>query len=101
MVNGRNGVSVSIYASMAGSIYDQTSLAFRQRCTQKLEQLGDLAVNTQQLDDAITQYSAALSLDLTIPHVFIKRSRVYMAKRLWKEALGDATQVRHCQLVLV
>ncbi|KAF8552471.1 hypothetical protein OG21DRAFT_1443452 [Imleria badia] len=66
--------------------------AFRQRAAEKLEHLGDLAVDAQQLDDAITQYSAALSLDPPIPHIFIKRSKVYMAKRLWKEALDDAKQ---------
>ena len=81
--------------AVAGSICDHIPLAFRQRCTEKLEHLGDLAVDAQQLDDAITQYSVALSLDLPIPHVFIKRSKVYMAKRSWKEALVDATQVRH------
>ena len=86
---------------VVGSICDHIPLAFRQRCTEKLEHLGDLATEAQKLDDAITQYSAALSLDLPIPHVFIKRSKVYMAKRLWKEALVDATQVRHRRLVLV
>ncbi|KAF8554548.1 protein prenylyltransferase, partial [Imleria badia] len=66
---------------------------FRQRCTEKLEYLGDVAADAQQHDDAITQYSAALSLDLPIPNVFIKRSKAYMAKGLWGDALDDVNLV--------
>ncbi|KAF8551264.1 TPR-like protein [Imleria badia] len=67
--------------------------AFRLCCVEKLEHLGDVAVDAQQYDVAITQYSAALLLDLPIPHVFIKRSKVYLAKGLWEDALHDANQV--------
>ncbi|KAF8548747.1 hypothetical protein OG21DRAFT_1515960 [Imleria badia] len=66
--------------------------AFRQRCTVMLEHLGDGAADAQQYDDAITQYSAALSLSVPIPHVFMKRSKLYMSKGLWKDALDDANQ---------
>ena len=51
-------------------------------------------MGTQRYDDAISQYSAALSLDLSIPHVYIKRSKVYMAKGSWKDALDDVNRVR-------
>ncbi|KAF8552474.1 TPR-like protein [Imleria badia] len=67
--------------------------AFKQRCAEKLEHLGDLAVDSQQLDDAITLFSAALLLELPIPHVFVKRSKVYMAKGLWEDALDDVNKV--------
>ncbi|KAF8555063.1 TPR-like protein [Imleria badia] len=67
--------------------------AFRKRCTEKLERLGDVAADAQQHDDAITRYSAALSLKPPIPHVFIKRSKVYIAKGLWEDALEDVNQV--------
>ena len=40
---------------------------FRQRCAGKLEQFGDKAVDAQQHDDAITRYSAALSLNPAVP----------------------------------
>ncbi|KAN0101156.1 hypothetical protein V8E55_001140, partial [Tylopilus felleus] len=66
--------------------------AFRERCTKKLEHLGDVAADTQQLDNAIVQYSAALSLDLLVPRIFIKRSKVYLAKGGWEDALHDANQ---------
>ncbi|KAF8551251.1 hypothetical protein OG21DRAFT_1512971 [Imleria badia] len=67
--------------------------AFRQRCAERLEHLGDVAADAQQHDDAIIQYSAALSLHLPSPHVFIKRSKAYMAVGQWEDALDDANQV--------
>ncbi|KAF8548746.1 hypothetical protein OG21DRAFT_1489116 [Imleria badia] len=67
-------------------------VAFGRCCTQKLEHLGDGAADAKQHDAAITWYSAALSLNLPIPHVFMKRSKLYMAKGLWKDALGDVNQ---------
>ncbi|KAF8551245.1 hypothetical protein OG21DRAFT_1487133 [Imleria badia] len=69
------------------------AVAFGRRCTEKLEYLGDGAAEAQQQDDAIAWYSAALSLNLPIPHILIKRSKAYVAKRLWEDALLDANQV--------
>ncbi|KAF8551249.1 hypothetical protein OG21DRAFT_1445453 [Imleria badia] len=68
------------------------AVAFWKGCTEKLERLGDAAADTQQHDDAIRSYSAALSVDFPIPHVFIKRSKVNMAMGLWENALHDANQ---------
>jgi len=51
-------------------------LDFKQRFSKKLESLGDAAMNAQQLDEAILEYSAALSLDCPVPQGFlIKRSK--------------------------
>jgi hypothetical protein len=73
---------------------------FKLRCAEKLEHLGDAAVDAQQYDGAITQYSATLSLDPTIPRdVLIKRSKVYVAKELWEDALDDTNQVHEFFLV--
>ncbi|KAG6374815.1 hypothetical protein JVT61DRAFT_4199 [Boletus reticuloceps] len=66
---------------------------FRQRCAEKLEILGDAAADAQQHHDAVTRYAAALSLNLPMPHVFIKRSKAYMAMGLWNDALDDANEV--------
>jgi predicted Zn-dependent protease len=67
-----------------------------------LEHLGDIAAEAQQHDEAITQYSTALSLNPIIPQdVFMKRSKVYMAKRSWEDAIDDTNQVRHFCLALV
>jgi hypothetical protein len=53
-------------------------------------------VDAQRHDDAITQYSVALSLNPAVRQdLLIKRSRVYVAKGLWEDALDDTNQVRH------
>ena len=53
-------------------------------------------MDAQQYDNAITRYSAALSVDPAVPQdVLIKRSKVYMTMGLWEDALDDANQVRH------
>ncbi|KAF8553154.1 hypothetical protein OG21DRAFT_1485613 [Imleria badia] len=67
---------------------------FKQRCAQKLVNLGDVAADAHQFDEAITQYSASLSLNPAIPKdVFLKRSKVYMAKGSWEDATEDTNRV--------
>ncbi|KAF8127365.1 hypothetical protein EV363DRAFT_1344502 [Boletus edulis] len=67
---------------------------FTQRCAGKLEYMGDIAISAQQLDEAITQYSTALSLHPVTPQgVFMKRSKAYIAKGLWEDAIDDTNQV--------
>ena len=59
-------------------------------------------MDAQQYDDAMTWYSAALSLDPAIPQdVLIKRSKVYMAMGLWEDALDDTSKVCHFYFVQV
>jgi hypothetical protein len=75
---------------------DRSLSGFKLRCAETLEQLGDAAVVAQQYDNAITQYTAALSLELAVPEdILIKRSKVCMAMGLWEDALDDTNQVRH------
>lgn len=53
-------------------------------------------MNAQMHDEAITQYSSALAIYPVIPpEVLVKRCKVYMAKRLWEDAIDDVTKVRH------
>ena len=84
---------------------DHCMLDFKHRCSRKLEGLGDTAMSAEQHDDAISRYTAALSLNPTAPQdLFIKRSKVYIARGLWEDALNDANQVClfiSCKLVLV
>ena len=76
-------------------LYDPCVLDFKRRCLLKLEGLGDAAMSAEQHDDAISQYSAALSLDPATPqHFFIKRSKAYIAMGWWEAALNDANTVR-------
>jgi len=52
-------------------------------------------MDAQRHDKAISEYSAALSFDpASSQGIFVKRSKTYMAKGLWKDALNDADQVR-------
>lgn len=98
MVTRRNGLQVSGHAYRYRQPRIYFVVDFRQRCTERLEHNGDVAADTQQPADAIVQYSAALALDLQNPHIFIKRSKVYLAKGLWEDALRDANQVRSSYL---
>ena len=78
----------------AGGIYVTILLEFKSRCCEKLEDLGDTAMNTSQCGEAISQYSAALALDLVAPQgLLIKRSKAYIAGGLWDAALNDANKV--------
>ncbi|KAI9567131.1 hypothetical protein HD554DRAFT_2173746 [Boletus coccyginus] len=68
-------------------------LDFKQRISKKSERLGDVATNAQQLE-AISHYSVALSLDPAAPQgLFIRRSKGYTARGLWKDALDDANKL--------
>ena len=46
---------------------DRSLSDFKSRCCEKLEALGDSAIDAQQHDEAVSQYSAALSLNPTVP----------------------------------
>ncbi|KAN0080388.1 hypothetical protein V8E55_009954 [Tylopilus felleus] len=67
---------------------------FKSRCGTKLEERGDLAMNVRKYDEAMSHYSAAISLNPVIPlYLFIKRSKVYMAMRSWGNAIDDVNRV--------
>ena len=69
-------------------------LDFRQRLFTKLEHLGDTAMNAQRLDEAISAYSSALSLEPAAPSgLLIERSKAYVATSSWEKALNDANKV--------
>ena len=66
----------------------------KRHCSGKLEGLGDTAMSAERHDDAISQYSVALSLNPAVPQgLFIKRSKAYVARGLWQDALNDANKV--------
>ncbi|KAF8552354.1 hypothetical protein OG21DRAFT_150336 [Imleria badia] len=70
------------------------AIDFTQRCAEKLERLGDIAAEAKQYDEALTQYSTALSLNPVIRQdILMKQSKVYMAKGLWEDAIDNANQV--------
>ncbi|KAI6100118.1 hypothetical protein F5141DRAFT_1204922, partial [Pisolithus sp. B1] len=66
---------------------------FTRKCAATFERIGDEASRSLKHDDAITQYSAALSLSPPNPaSLLIKRSGARAAKGLWEDALQDANE---------
>ena len=65
-----------------------------QECIKPLEDLGDAAVQSNNPQEAVLQYSAALSLNPLRPAgLLVKRSKVQAMLELWEEALKDADEV--------
>ena len=62
-------------------------------------------MNSQQLDEAISEYSAALSIDPPAPQgLYIRRSKAYIARSMWEDALNDANKARSfvsCRFIFV
>lgn len=69
---------------------------FKQPSFKKLERLGDIAVDAQRYDEAISHYATALSFDPpSLQDILIKRGKAYLATGSWKQALEDANQVHY------
>ena len=72
---------------------------------EKLESSGDTAVSEERHGAAASHYPTSLVLKpATLQNLIIKRSKAYVAKGLWVEALNDAKKVRFSvshKLVLV
>ncbi|KAF8553231.1 hypothetical protein OG21DRAFT_1269071 [Imleria badia] len=88
-MNSELADKMELHAEQADWIID-----FKQRLSIKLEYLEDTAVNAQQLSEAISEYSSALSLNRAAPcGLLIKRSKAYVALSLWEDASNDANEV--------
>ena len=62
---------------------------------EKLESGGDTAVSNERHGGAVSHYPTSLVLKpITLRDLLIKRSKAYMVKGLWVEALNDANKVR-------
>ena len=74
---------------------DHSPSEFRRRCPEKLERLGDAAMESWRHDTAVKYYTAALSFHPANTRSFlIIRSKTCMAKGLWEDALNDVNEVR-------
>ena len=72
---------------------DHSLSDFQCRCCEKLEALGDIAIGARQHDEAISQYSAALSLNPTTPQaLFAQRRNARVVTGMWEDALNDANE---------
>ena len=75
-------------------VCDNSLLEFKHRLSEKLEGPGGAAMNAQQRDVAISEYSAFLSLDTaSLQGLLIERSKAYVVRGLWENALNDANTV--------
>lgn len=75
-------------------VFDCSPPDFKLRCCEKLEHIGDRMMSFQQHDQAIFQYSVALSLNPPNSQIlFAKRSKALNNVGLWEEALNDANEV--------
>ena len=68
---------------------------FKSRCCEKLEALGDIAIGARQHNEAISQYSAALSFNPTTPQALFVQRRKARAAGMWEDALNKANEARH------
>ncbi|KAF8552129.1 hypothetical protein OG21DRAFT_1486431 [Imleria badia] len=78
----------------ARKVTEEWVVDLKRKCMDKLEALGDTALNSGEHDNAITRYTSALSLDPSNPiDILVKRSEALAAKWLWEDALKDANEV--------
>ena len=69
----------------------QRSIDFQGRCTEKLEKLGDTAIDSQNSNDAVKYYSDALSLSpQNLSGILYKRSKAQSLVGSWQDSLLDA-----------
>ena len=62
---------------------------------EKLESSGDTAASDDRYSGAVSHYPTSSAVKPTmLQNLLIKRSKAYMAKGLWVEALNDANKVR-------
>jgi hypothetical protein len=75
---------------------DRSLSECKSRCCEKLEALGDIAIGARQHDEAILQYSAALSLNPTTPEaLFAQRRNARVVTGMWEDAFNDANEACH------
>ena len=78
---------------------DYPSLDFKSTCCGKLDYLGDGALNAKRYDEAILQYTTALSLNpIALQDLLGKRSKAHASRGEWEDALNDANEVAYINL---
>ena len=82
---------------MFGWNFDGLDLAIEQhvqQCMKALEDTGDIAMKSGKAEEAVSSYTAALSLDTSNPAgLLVKRSRARAMQSSWEDALKDADEV--------
>lgn len=82
---------------ISGWNFDRLDIAIQQHvqeCIRPLEDYGDAATQSKDLNNAIQQYSAALLLNPPDPAgLLVKRSKAWGMLGKWKDSLKDAEEV--------
>lgn len=72
-----------------------SSSEFTGRCVAAFESMGDAATHSHAHDEAIEQYSVALSLNPPAAQgLYLKRSKGRALKGIWDDAISDANEVQ-------
>ena len=86
----------SCTAHIVESLLTQDSFLsdFRQRSSKRLKRSGDTALNAQRFDEAISDYTIALSLNPpSRQDILVERNKAYTETESWKLALDHANEV--------
>ncbi|KAF8552374.1 hypothetical protein OG21DRAFT_1443645, partial [Imleria badia] len=90
----QSGPRLVVISLIFGWDFDKLDVAISlqlQGCIKPFEDRGDAAMQLENLDEAILQYSSALSLKASNPAgLLVKRSKVRAILELWEDALKDA-----------
>jgi tetratricopeptide (TPR) repeat protein len=72
---------------------DHSLSEFKSHCCEQLEALGDIANDVQRHEEAISQYSAALSLNPTIlQRLSVRRRKTHAMTDMWENTLNEANE---------
>ena len=95
MPGRQNGFLVSSLAHrLSTASCDYSFPESQQRLSPMLEYLGDAPMNTQQLDNATSNYPSTLSPEPVVPSdLLIKQSKTSVALSLWEDTLNDVDRV--------
>jgi cytochrome c-type biogenesis protein CcmH/NrfG len=82
---------------MFGWNFDGLALAIEQhlqQCMEALEDIGDIAMESDKAEEAVSSYTAALSLNPSNPAgLLVKRSKAWASQSSWEDSLKDADEV--------
>ncbi|KAG9309693.1 hypothetical protein JVU11DRAFT_10366 [Chiua virens] len=101
--SGRITEAMACFRQMKSALAGDTSIHdekqsrweadFRERCIEKLVELGDIAMDSKKHDEAIGYYSSARSLDPeNLKEILVKRSKGLAMVVSWERALSDADE---------
>ncbi|KAF8557900.1 hypothetical protein OG21DRAFT_1494421 [Imleria badia] len=95
----QSGPRLVLISLIFGWDFDKLNVAIPlqlQGCIKPFEDRGDTAVQSKDPNEAVLQYTSALSLNPSNPAaLFVKRSKAQAMQRLWKAALKDADEAIH------